>query len=80
MIAQARCDNAKSSVPLGFSTARAGNLWGLRGLSTALLRSCFFGGGVIGVFPVAACAPLTLSLRPARTEHDGLFLWRHIAV
>ena len=64
MIAHARCESAKSSVSLGFSMARADNRWACEdwappcAASTGAAVRVFFGGGVIGVFPVAALRAL----------------------
>ena len=84
MIAQARSESAKSSVSLGFSMARADNLWACDGwappCSTApgSVVCDFFGGGVIGVFPVAALRALALSLPPAAARCVLLFEVSHL--
>ena len=59
MIAQARCDSARSSVCSGFIVARADTTFGparagLHAASAGAAVRVFFCGGVIGVFPVAA--------------------------
>ena len=64
IIAHARCDNARSSVSLGYIMARADNLWACEDWAPPCAESAgavvrvFFGGGVIGVFSVAALRAL----------------------
>ena len=57
MIAHARCDSAQKSVSLGFIKARTWACEDWAPPAGAAMR-VFFGGGVIGVFPVAALRAL----------------------
>ena len=67
MIAHARCDNAKSSVSLGFIIARADNLWACEDWAPPC---AVFSAELSAYSPLQLCVPLTLLLRQAaHLEH-----------